>query len=85
MAVVGQATTFGMHAQLTWSLFSCSPSQLKSPGAQTSWAYGGCPPRHTPDHLGNSVPAQSSEPSELTVHQPTGSPVAASTCVAGTR
>ena len=81
---VGQATTPVMQAQLTTSLFSSSPSQLKSPGAQTSWAYGGEAPRQTPDHEGNSVPAQSSEPSEPVVHQPTGAIVAGSTCVAGT-
>ena len=85
IAAVGHVTGAGWQVQFWTSLFSGTPSQLKSPIAQMSWAYGGCAPRQVPDHAENSEPAQSSEPSEFVVHHPTGAPVAGSICEGGTR
>src|SRR5260221_6763417 len=82
---VGHVTTAVWHEQSVMSLFSGRPSQLKSPTAQTSCAYGGCAPRQGPDHLGNSVPGESSEPFQFSVHQPTGLFDVGSVCAAATR
>ena len=85
IGAVGHVTAAGWQVQFCTSLFSGRPSQLKSPAAQMSCAYGGCAPRQVPDHCENSVPVQSSEPSEFVAHQPTGAPVPWSICEGGTR
>ena len=82
---VGQVMTAVLHAQLSPVGFSALPSQLKSPGAHTSFAYGGWAPRQVPFQVGEPSPCcwHATVPTEFVAHQPTGSP--SWLCVAGTR
>jgi len=83
--IVGQVIAAGAQAQLTLGGFSALPSQLKSPGAQTSSAYGGCAPRQTPLHVAapSDCCSQATVPFELVAHHPTGRPF--TVWLAGTR